>query len=364
MVIRIDTSELVSRMDKVRGIVPTRNPVIDILGGLKFVIESGKLIITGTDSVYILTTETENFESDQDEHFIIDSKKLYKLAKATTKEKMTLEVFESHVEVKGNGKYKVERFIERDYRFPMPVVPNEESEMYEQMVMSTSDLQSTLKTGYYAISGGAMHEYTNGFMLKTTGVYTTDMVMFTKCPPLFDQETDVAIPKDVHKFIKLFEGEFTEIHKEEDILKITDGLTCVYCKELDNKERYPDYERLNIPFIGTVNFSIAELTGAVKRLIISEPTKGNHHMAMVFAPSSSPAVTISVNDEKAVEEVPLLGCTIPEETTLWLDGEALNTLLKAFPEDEVEMSILTNAPAKFLQGDIECLLAPVIPRDD
>jgi len=113
MKFKVETIKLVEMFDIIEKGVGDSN-IMPITEYLHFNLHDGKLKVTATDLNNFITYELDEVEGE-DGQVIIHATSIIKLAEKTTKKEMEFEVLEDHVQVKGNGTYKVGLLADEEF---------------------------------------------------------------------------------------------------------------------------------------------------------------------------------------------------------------------------------------------------------
>jgi len=357
----IRTDELQKLIGKVKSI-SDKKVIIDILNGIEVKTKDGRLVITGTDSVNFVEASTKDVDINSEGRVIVDAKRFISLVQSTTKSKIKFKETDKTVELKGNGNYKIEMKEEEDYKFPQ-MIEMDDAEVY---TLNTITLQNIVSTLSAAISKYVIHDYVDGYILSKNGAYSTDMVRFMKygCNILEGDEM-IGVPTAVMDYVKLFSKPEIKINRENDNLLFEEDGLKVFCKEVQEIEKFPPYEtivgNLNLQWEGEI--PTKELLNAINRLMIfTDDVNGS---IIILEVQGNKVVMYDRQNKKAVEGVEVKNTvTEGEDVIIGVDAEIFIPILKSMSKEVITLKLGNKNPIMVIQDNVEGIVAPFLENND
>jgi len=360
MKLEIRTEEFKDAISKVKGI-SSKKVIIDILNGIELKTEGNNLIITGTDSINFVESTVP---ADIEEHgrVVVDAKRFISLVQNTTTNKIKIVQKDNYLELKGNGTYKIEIMQEDDYAFPQIVSMDDK----EVIKIENKNLQDALNILKSAISNYSIHDYVDGYMITKDAAYSTDMVRFMKySSDIFDNDISVGIPNSIAEYLKLLNGEFITIERKEDNLIFKNDKIRVFCREMQDKDKFPPYDtiisKLNLQWEGEI--PTKELLNAINRLMIfTDDVNGS---IIILEVHGNKVVMYDRQNKKAVEEVEVKNTvTEGEDVIIGVDAEIFIPILKAMSKEVITLKLGNKNPIMVIQDNVEGIVAPFLENND
>ena len=360
MKLEIRTEEFKDAISKVKGI-SSKKVIIDILNGIELKTEGNNLIITGTDSINFVESTVP---ADIEEHgrVVVDAKRFISLVQNTTTNKIKIVQKDNYLELKGNGTYKIEIMQEDDYAFPQIVSMDDK----EVIKIENKNLQDALNILKSAISNYSIHDYVDGYMITKDAAYSTDMVRFMKySSDIFNDDISVGIPNSIAEYLKLLNGEFITIEREENNLIFKNDKIRVFCREMQDKDKFPPYDtiisKLNLTWEG--NISCTEFIDALNRLtIFTEDIEGS---IIIIEVSDDSILMWDRKGKKATESIECENINNKgNKLEIGVDAELLIPILKSMSKDDMILKLGEKNPIMVMQDNIEGIVAPFYENED
>lgn len=219
------------------------------------------LKLTATDGANYLEVTTDGVTTDEPTTIIVKSEQLSKLVDKTTTEEMTLTVKDSYLEVRGNGIYKVELFVDEDY--PKITV---RGEIIEEV--DTKSLQHAIEctTGCKSVntSDGVLFSY----LLRNEKLIAADSIKigYAELPGF---KSEVLISPALGKMIPALDSTVTrvEIDRIEQKIKFTGDNVVISGALMEGANEYPDaMSVLEFNFPYSCRIDSESMIGAINRL--------------------------------------------------------------------------------------------------
>lgn len=322
--------------------------IMPITEYLHFMLNEGKLKVTATDLNNFISYEMDEVVGDDGE-LIIHASSIIQLAGRTTKENMEFEVKEDHVQVKGNGTYKIE--LVQDEEFPTYEFEKEEN----PTVIDSTEFKRILKVNEQSISKEMLTPVLSGYNVGEK-VITTDGIKMCITDKSIIEDDSILLTQDFAELINVLTGEF-ELHKTKDkILVKTDNVE-IFGGQLEGIEDYPDITPiLDIEHDGIAKVNKNEILAVLDRLLIFSDPFDNNGVELAFGKSE-----LKISDIKGKNEEKLQysqGEQVSEdEITVPVNIQYLKDLLEVITEKEVEIHYGEGIPLKIIDKNVTEILS-------
>lgn len=218
------------------------NKMIPITSLMGIELKNNKLTLMTTDGSNQLrvsnTVEsaTGSITAESDFYTVVDADTLAKLIAKTTSENITLTIMNNHLEVRGNGTYKLEIPMDEDgnvIKFPQFDI---NSELPVQQ-LSVELLKNILSTSKVSVAETMEVPCLTGYYLHDK-VITTDRQMMC-CINKQIIDNPILISSSMAELLQLLSGESVELTQDANKLLFKTANITIYGKQLEGLEMYP-----------------------------------------------------------------------------------------------------------------------------
>lgn len=218
------------------------NKLSTMSGLVGIVLKEGLLKLYTTDSTSILEVSTD-VNNKENCYISVELDPLFKLISKFTCESIKVKIEDSHIELRGNGTYKIARVMEndKDIVFEMPSVEN-------SLPIGSLKVENILELSKYTkvILSGARPELSGIFLNKDGIAIATDSIMGSFMTLPCKQSKDIVI---VPQVLEIFKSSIDEI------LILGDSVNYIY---------FSDNSELGIKYITPINKAMeAELSSNI-----------------------------------------------------------------------------------------------------
>lgn len=313
---------------------------------LKITLDGG-LSITATDMTNFITYFDDLVEGENGS-VIVKAESLIKLVSKTTKEKMTFTLKEDHLEVKGNGTYKIELLEEGE--FPSYEFDNEAA----QTEIETATLKNIFNTNKSAIAHDMIMPCLTGYNLGARAITTDGIKMCINEVPVSD--TDMLIPQNLADLLLTLTAKTVKIQKDENkILFKTNNIT-IFGTELDGISEYPDVTSiLDLEHPSHVTVAKSSLLSAINRLSIFVNSFDNSGIRLQFTAEGLKIEDMKQNSQEVVEYEEESKLAEPIELVLNID--LLKDIVSVLHQKNVKIEVGEELPVKIVEDKVTQIIS-------
>lgn len=313
-----------------------------------FRIETGVngLLITSTDNVNFITYFVNDIETEEDEA-IVKASEFVKLIQKTTVPQVTITKKEKHLEVKGNGTYKIalyegEAYPEYEFNFEAPSTQIE-----------TSALRRMFSVNESAIAKDMIMPCLTGYNVGETCITTDGVKMCINSTPIFNQP--ILITQDLANLLGTLFEEKVNIQKDENKILFKTESIIIFGTELAGIEEYPDITPiLEVPYDNRVSVKKEELLQVLDRLGIFVDPFDNNGVKFDFAADGLVVQDIKGN---SVETIEYKDANIAVNGVHVVNLKYITDIIKAVVADEVKIYFGEELPLKVEEGNVTLILS-------
>lgn len=321
--------------------------ILPVTEYLKFELNEGVLSITATDSANFVEHIEQNVEGENGVA-IVQASKLINLVAKTTKPQVSFELMETHFEVKGNGKYKVELFETDEY-------PTYEFDTeIKGVTVKTALLKKMFAINKSAIATDMLHPFFAGYNVGETAITSDGVKMCVNEVSILNERA--LIPQKLADLLSVLNTEEVYIQKEGNkLLFTTEGLT-IFGTELDGLEDYPDVGGVTgIQFNSTVQVKRQELLDALDRLSLFVDNTTNFGVDLTF---TEEALLVSDRKQKSTEKLEYVSKKQEEvDVVLSFNINYLTDLISALSKENAELYYSQELPLKLKEENVTLILS-------
>lgn len=347
MEFKIDTARLVAMLDDVQKGVGN-SKIIPITEYLQFKLEGEKLSVTSTDSTNFITREANGI-SGEDGELIIHADSIIRLAERTTVKEMTFADKGDHVEVKGNGVYKVGKMDEEypSYEF------DESGEKFE---VDVDALKETFRVNEPSVAKDMLTPVLSGYKVGDMTI-TTDGIKMAINKTSLVEGIEFLLTQKMVDLISVIKDKTATIQKDgSKILIKSDGVT-IFGNELEGIEDYPDITPLlELEHEGNVLVNKKNLISSLDRLIIFSDPFDNNGVTMHFKEDVLELSDLKRNSVETIEYTEVKKAPdAPVDVTVNI--QYLKDLLSVIRGDDVSIFYAQELPIKIEENSVTQILS-------
>jgi DNA polymerase III subunit beta len=327
--------------------------ILPITEYLKLELVEGTLSIVATDSANFIEHVEQKVEGE-DGIAIVKADKLIKLVSKTTKSAIEFTLKETHLEVKGNGTYKVELFETNEY----PTYDFNTD--IKGVAVKTSTLKKAFAVNKSAIATEMLMPCLTGYNIGSD-VITTDGVKMCLNDTTILHEQRALIPQKLADLLSVLNTEEVYIQKEGNKLLFTTESVTIFGTELEGLEEYPDISvvtTLQFP-----NYAIVkrqQLLDALDRLSLFVDNTTNYGVKFTF---SDDFLYIEDLKEKSTEKVGYVEKSQEEaDVELLFNISYVTDLLSALGKEDLSLYYSSELPLKIKEESVTLVLSTMTPE--
>lgn len=354
MEFKVKTISLVAMFDVVqRGVGNSK--IMPITEYLEFDLQDGKLTVTATDMNNFISYSLDGVQGESGTA-VINANSIIKLAEKTTKEDMKFDVKEDHVEVTGNGKYKIGLMVEEEF----PTYKFEGKESKDKV--KTDTLKKAFKVNEQSVSREMLTPVLSGYNVGDKLITTDGIKMCINNENLL--ESDALITQSMVNLIQAIPGQDITISKgKEQILIESDNVT-IYGGELEGIDDYPDITPLlDIEHEGHADISKGEILSALDRLIIFSDPFENNGVTLTFKKDELVIEDLRKNSKERIE-YKKVEKSAEEEVEISVNIQYLKDLISAVTSTQLGIHYGKDKPFKITQEEIVQILSTMEISED
>lgn len=327
--------------------------ILPITEYLKIELVGGELTIVATDSANFIKYSEKGIEGE-DGTAIVQADKLIKLVSKTTKPQVTLELKDTHLEVKGNGVYKVELFETSEY-------PTYEFNAdIKGVTVKSATLKKVFAINKSAIATDMLMPCFTGYNLGTTSITTDGVKMCINDTSIFG-ENRALIPQKLADLLQVITSEEVHIQKEGNKILFTAENVTIFGTELDGLDEYPDISVVTeLEYTNVATVKRQQLIDAIDRLSLFVDNTTNYGVRFKF---EADFLYIEDLKQKSTEKVEYINNKQEEpgvNLTFNLDYTA--DILSALGKDDAVMYYSPELPLKLTEDDVTLILSSMSPE--
>lgn len=326
--------------------------ILPITEYLRLELVDGNLRMTATDSSNFIDQMVDGVEGENG-IAVVKADRLIKLVSKTTKPEVEFELTETHLEVRGNGVYKVELFETNEYpeyKF------NEES---QGVAVKTEELKKLFATNKSAIASEMLLPCLTGYKIGSEAV-TTDGVKMCLNSTAILPNGEILVPQKLADLLQVITADEVYIQVDGNNLLFTADRTIIFGPQLDGIEEFPDISGvMGIPYEQSAVVTRSSLVEALDRVSLFIDNTTNYGVKFTFKEDG-----LHVNDlkDKTVEAVAYVQKSLTEETELMFNINYLNDLLGASGAENVTLHFGAELPLKIQEEAAILILSTMSPE--
>lgn len=353
MKFKIDTVKLVALLDIVQKGVGN-SKIMPITEYLHFKLAGKKLSVTATDLTNFITYTADGVEGEDGE-VIIHATSIIKLANKTTKKEMEFDVKAEHVQVKGNGTYKVGLLDETypTYEFNAETTATE---------ADADKLKKAFVVNEQSISREMLTPVLSGYNVGNKVITTDGIKMCINEAELVEES--MLITQNMAHLIGALNDKKVKIQKDGSKLLFTTDNIVIFGNELEGIEDYPDITPLlDLEHDGNVIIDKKALMSALDRLMIFSDPFENNGVTMIF---KTDVLEISDLKRNSVEIIEYNKVNEQPEVIvdISVNIQYLKELLSVLYETEVNLFYGEGLPLKIKENEVTEILSTMELADE
>lgn len=313
---------------------------------LQIKLEDNTLSITATDLTNFITYVDAEVEGEDGEA-IVKADTLIKLVSKTTKDKMTFNLKEGHLEVKGNGTYKIELLEEGEfptYEFDAEADTSE---------IETSVLKRMFHTNKSAIADELLMPCLTGYNVGAMAITTDGIKMCINDVEVASQ--NMLITQTLADLLSTLTAEKVSIQKDENKILFTTHNIIIFGTELDGIEEYPDVTPiLEIEHPSSVTVSKSALTSAIDRLGLFVNSFDNNGIRLQFTAEGLIIEDLKQNSQESIEYAEK---KLDEDVELIVNIDLFKDILAPLQQVNVKLEIGAEFPIKIAEDKVTQIIS-------
>lgn len=331
----------------------SQDKILPITSMIAIDLKKGKLILTTTDTSNTLQVIATGIDGD-DFYVVIPVDKFSKLISKTNSEKITLSIKESHVEIKGNGVYKIAIPMDEAGPVIFPQFKFKKSEKQKGEINLTS-VQAILSTNKSSMSKNIETPYLCGYYVGNNVITTDENVICFNTMKLVDNP--VLVPPQIVELLALSNQEKINYwYNGSEFLFETPELV-LYGSELEGKENFPVEEiagYLDVTFPSTCKVPKDLLLNIIDRLsLFIEPYDKNG----AYLTFTNEGINIYSKQSSSFESVTYITSEEFKPFVCCVDIPVFKAQIESTPGETVQLWYGDDAAMKITSGNIVRVLA-------
>jgi DNA polymerase III sliding clamp (beta) subunit (PCNA family) len=313
---------------------------------LQIKLEQGMLQVTATDLTNFITYVDREVEGEEGEA-IVKADTLIKLVSKTTKDKMTFTLKDGHLEVKGNGSYKIELLEEGEfpeYDF------NDDAEENE---IETATLKKMFGTNKSAIASELIMPCLTGYNVGAMAITTDGIKMCINDVEIAGE--NMLITQTLADLLTTLTAEKVVIQKDENKILFKTHNIIIFGTELDGIDEYPDITSiLEIEYDNNVTVSKSALISAVDRLGLFVNSFDNNGIRLQFTAEALIIEDLKQNSQESIEYTEK---HLEEDIEVILNIDLFRDLLTPLHQVNVKLEIGADLPIKIAEDKVTQIIS-------
>lgn len=322
--------------------------ILPITEYIKFELVEGTLTMVATNSANFITY-TEKEVEGEDGIAIVKADMLIKLVARTSKPEIHFELKDTHLEVKGNGTYKLELFETNEY-------PEYEFDTTSKgITVKTALLKRAFEINKSAIATEMLMPCLTGYNIGND-VITTDGVKMCLNDTTIFQDVRTLIPQGLADLLTVLSDEEVTIQKDGNKLLFTTSNITVFGTELDGIEEYPDISvvtDIHFPNYGIV--SRQQLIDTLDRLSLFIDNSTNYGVKMTFKQDGLYVEDLKKKSTEKIEYVER--SQEQQDVELIFNINYLDDLVSALGKENLTVYYGEELPIKLVEENVTLVLS-------
>lgn len=324
--------------------------IMPITQYIHFSIDKGVLYITATDLNNFITYRKNELKNAEDGEAIIHADSVIKLTKRTTKEEMEFIKHDEHVEVKGNGNYKIGLLDDEFPEYNFDVKKENKTE-----TVDVQKIKNVININESAISKEMIVPVLSGYNIGKNAITTDGIKMCINDKKLTEQ--NVLITQQMATLLNTLTDETVEMIKDGNKLYWETKNIQIYGSELEGIDDYPNITPLlELEHDGVAKINKQQVLDAMDRLMIFSDPISNNGINFNF---KNDVLELTDINENSVEEIEYQSNKndSEENVNVLVNIYYLKDLLNVFSKKEVEFHYGNDMPMKIVEGDVSNIIS-------
>lgn len=268
--------------------------ILPVTGFIKLSLKKGVLSVVATDSINFVTYTEKGYEGDDGE-CLVKARQLIQLASRTTKDKIKLTLKDTHLEVKGNGTYKIE--LNTEDEFP----EYEFNKKAKKHKVKVSQLKDVFNVNKAAVATDMLMPCLTGFNMGDVSTTTDGVKMIINNSSIIKGE-HMLVTQPQAELLKTLRDDEVTIQKDGSKLLFTTTHIAIFGVETDDSDEYPDITHLaSLETDNQATVNREELLDALNRLMLFVESTENDGITLEFQKSQVKVKDVKNNSEEAVK---------------------------------------------------------------
>jgi hypothetical protein len=349
---KLKTTELQDAVTRVyKGV--GNNKLIPLTSLINIIGSEGTLLLTSTDSVNFFTTKIDNVDCN-DFEISVNADVFTKLVQKMTSETISLEVLDSYLMVVGNGKYKIDLFIDETGE---PVkFPNKDSgDIVREGVIKTSTIRSIIANSKASLAVSnevpCLMNYYCGENVVTTDRYkicSIEMQLF---------ESPKLLSPAVMELLSFFSADEIKYYEGADSFSFDSEHEFLYAPFVPGVEKMPIQAINGLIEIGIdsmCRLPKAPLLSVLDRLSLFVHPYDKNGIYLTFSNNGLAITSKHSNGSEVIEFVTSYNLT---DFTCCIDIEMLRSQVNTINSDNVDLYFGSDIAIKFVDEGITKIVA-------
>lgn len=316
--------------------------VLPITSYMKIKLEKGELSFKVTDSINFLTYKEKGFEGTDGE-VVVDALQVINLASKTTKEEISLEVKDGHLEIKGNGTYKVE--LNKEDEFPT----YEFKKKGKGIEVDVSKLKEVFSINSSAIAEDMIMPCLTGYNLGKISTTTDGVKMCINSEGIDIKDSEILISQKQAELLKTLNSDKMQVYVDGQKMLFETERIEIFGAEMDDKDQYPDITELSqIETENKVEVVREDLVKALQRLSLFINIFENGGVSLKFNKGKLKLKDIKQNSE---EELTYKSKEIKEVAEISVSIRYLLDLVSSLGSNTIELHFNNDAETPLIIKD-------------
>lgn len=313
---------------------------------LQIKLTDGILQVTATDMTNFITYVDNEVEGENGEA-IVKADTLIKLVSKTTKEKMTFTVKDGHLEVKGNGNYKIELLEEGEF----PTYDfNEDAEKFD---IEVSILKRMFQVNKSAIATELIMPCLTGYNVGAMSITTDGIKMCINDVEIAGE--NMLITQTLADLLSTLTAEKVTIQKDENKILFTTHNIIIFGTELDGLDEYPDISSLlELEYVENATVSKSALLSAIDRLSLFVNSLDNDGVRLNFTAEHLVIEDLKQNSQEIIEYADK---NIQQDIELIVNIDLFRDILAPLQDVTVKIEIGEELPIKIAEDKVTQILS-------
>ena len=349
----VKLQELVSKA--IKGC--SNDKMIPLTGLMSIELKDHQLTFSTTDAVDYLYV-TEDKVEGKDFSVVVTAETFAKLISKMTSENVNMELSDNHLNIKGNGEYKIELPLDEEgepIKFPNPLDTFDIKTVKADYTIQLSTIRQLLTVNKPALATDNAGSCYEGYYAGESVVTTDSYKICGTSIKLFDEP--VLIRPEMMNLLDVMDSENIKVYIEDDTIVFATEDCVVYGKELEGIDEYKIDAisgLLDLDFPSECSVSKDAILQTLDRLSLFV---GPYDKNGVYLTFTRDGLSISSKKSSGTEIIPFKTSKDFKEFTACINIEMLQTQVKAHVLDEITIQYGLDNALKIVDGNVTQIIA-------